>query len=400
MKTVLSIDDDLIVRKTVSKALEGQYNVILAENGEQGIAKAIGKLPDVILLDIEMPDRNGYEVCEYLRHHETTKDIPIVFISAKSDVGERMRGYEVGATDFMPKPFQKEDVLAKLRVLISLKDQQDALQAQIEEAEKTAHTAMSGSSELGMVMQFVERSYEINDYQQLASGIFKVLTAFGLNTAMRITTDAGAEYYSCSGTVSPLESELMSLLKERSRFNDFGCRTQINYPNVSILIKNMPLDDPERYGRYKDIIPAILSAADAKIRTLNTEKQMQEQTNEINMAFTMIRESLLTIANRQRVNQQEGQKVLHSMVNELASELPGMGLEVDQEERILTTVDKAVKESFDLNDESEIIKKTLDEVSKELEILLNKQNEIMAHVLERKKRPDEFSDDLMSVELF
>lgn len=400
MKTVLSIDDDLIVRKSVIKALKDEYNVIVAENGEQGIAKAIGKLPDIVLLDVEMPDKNGYEVCEYLKGHEKTKDIPVVFISSRGDLGERMRGYEVGATDYLVKPFQSHDLLAKLRVLGQLSEQQSKLKEEVSEARKTAHVAMSGSSELGLVMQFVERSYEMDDYEELAKGVFKVLNSFGLNTALQIKTPMGDRVFSSSGSVSPLETELMGLLKERSRFQDFGCRTQVNYPNISILIKNMPLDDPERYGRYKDIIPAMQSAADAKIRTINTMVSIREQTQEVNQAFEMIRSNLLGVSNRMQVNQGESHRILQGMLDELAQNLPRMGLEDDQESYILSTIDNAIKNSFDLTDDNALVQNTMREVSGELQVLLDKQNQIMQQVLENRKRPDSDDDDLMAVELF
>lgn len=83
----------------------------------------------------------------------------------------------------------------------------------------------------------------------------------------------------------PLEKELMLNAKEGERFIDFGARTIINYPNVSLLIKNMPLDDPSLYGRYKDLFPNILEAKNAKLGTLELHNQLAEQAQQITKTF-------------------------------------------------------------------------------------------------------------------
>ncbi len=69
-------------------------------------------------------------------------------------------------------------------------------------------------------------------------------------------------------SVPPSENQLVSMLHNEKRFYDFGCRTQINYPNLSVLIKNMPIDDMERYGRIKDILPAMIGTVNNRIISL------------------------------------------------------------------------------------------------------------------------------------
>jgi CheY-like chemotaxis protein len=87
-------------------------------------------LPDLILLDIVMPGMSGYELCEHLKADEKTRDIPIIFISALDEVADKVRGFSVGGVDYITKPFQAEEVLARVGTHLTLRELQKRLEAQ------------------------------------------------------------------------------------------------------------------------------------------------------------------------------------------------------------------------------------------------------------------------------
>ena len=401
MITVLSIDDDKITRKFVGKALDEDFSVIFANNGDDGIAKATAKSPDIILLDIEMPGKNGYEVCDYLKQQDRTCDIPIIFVSGREDLLERMQGYEVGGADYVTKPFQKEDLIAKIRVLVQLREHHESLEKKFVVAEKTALEAMNNSSELGQVMSFVERSFDYRDHIDIAKAIFQVMESMHLICILEMGTLRGKIVYSSSGTVSPLESELIGMLRDGPRIKDFGCRTQINYPNISLLVKNMPLEDANRYGRLKDVMPAMLSAADAKIRGLNTEKAMQVQSLELNQAIDMIRGNLLNLSTTLDSNHKKSHSTMHTMFIKLTQELPRMGLEEDQEELILNSIDNAINEAVVISNDNEKVAQTYNQVLDELQQLVARQNVLFQTYIDSNPDDnDELDRGFQAVELF
>jgi len=94
------------------------YEVILAENGTEAIAKAVKHSPDVILLDVMMPDLDGFEVASQLRANEQTKDIPIVMVTALGEVKDRVKALETGADDFLTKPVDKTELCTRVRTLV------------------------------------------------------------------------------------------------------------------------------------------------------------------------------------------------------------------------------------------------------------------------------------------
>lgn len=113
MKTILLIEDDRALRENTQELLElSGYDVITAANGKVGIQLGKEKLPDIIICDIMMPEVDGYRVLEDLSSDETTKHIPFVFLSAKTEHKEIRKGMDLGADDYLTKPFEEEDLIS------------------------------------------------------------------------------------------------------------------------------------------------------------------------------------------------------------------------------------------------------------------------------------------------
>ncbi|MBD1935870.1 response regulator [Microcoleus sp. FACHB-68] len=108
------------------------FKVLVACDGESAIEKAEYALPDLILLDVVMPGIDGFETCRRLKANEATKDIPIIFMTALSDPTDKVRGLNIGAVDYITKPFQQEEVLARVTIQMSLCNLAKKLQAQNE----------------------------------------------------------------------------------------------------------------------------------------------------------------------------------------------------------------------------------------------------------------------------
>lgn len=119
--TILIVDDELISRSTVEVLLAGEgYNLIFAENGQEALEKANLFIPDLMLLDVIMPDMNGYQVCQQLRANPRLAELPIVMLTALDDRSSRLLGLEMGADDFMSKPFDSAELRARVRTITRL----------------------------------------------------------------------------------------------------------------------------------------------------------------------------------------------------------------------------------------------------------------------------------------
>lgn len=392
---VLVIDDDLISRKYISKALRDNHEVITAINGEQGLELAKKERPDVIFLDVEMPGINGFETCDKLKNDPSTKHIPVLFLSGRGSLRERMLGYEVGADDYFVKPFEKDELLAKISVLMSYQQRHDVLLTQCKTASDTAMTAIKGSGELGHVMGFVDRSYKIENFDELAYLLIQTLAGFQLNTCIALRCENQTLYYGSNGDVKPLEKELITMLWDNHRFHDFGCRTQINYPKVSILIKNMPIDDMDKYGRYKDFLTPILTATDDKITIIDAHKALYDQTKDLNNSMEVVKATLTEITGTIEQNHANATKIMQDMFESLEDNVPRMGMEDDQEAFVLNIVEHAIQDVIKLQDKGNEAVGSFKLLMSAMQHLATKQKKLIDRVFIREESVDHFpsSDD-------
>ncbi|RNL75286.1 response regulator [Sinomicrobium pectinilyticum] len=115
MKTILFIEDDPVLRESTAELLElSGYKVITAPHGRKGVALAKEKLPDIILCDIMMPELDGYGVLDELSGNKNTRKIPFIFLSAKTEHKEVRRGMDLGADDYLTKPFEEAELISAI----------------------------------------------------------------------------------------------------------------------------------------------------------------------------------------------------------------------------------------------------------------------------------------------
>lgn len=125
---VLIVDDEPVNVKVLNAVLRDDYEIMVATGGEQALKLAVNARPDLILLDIIMPGVDGHEVCRRLQENPDTRKIPIIFITAMGGVADETKGFELGAVDYVAKPFNPSVVTARVRTHIRLKLQTDLLE--------------------------------------------------------------------------------------------------------------------------------------------------------------------------------------------------------------------------------------------------------------------------------
>lgn len=119
--SILLIEDNLDVLTYISSCLDKQYDILRAVNGQDGIDMAIEHVPDLIISDIMMPIKNGYEVCHAIKTDTRTSHIPIVMLTAKSDMNSKLEGLGTGAEAYLAKPFYKDELLLRIKKLLELR---------------------------------------------------------------------------------------------------------------------------------------------------------------------------------------------------------------------------------------------------------------------------------------
>jgi CheY-like chemotaxis protein/MinD-like ATPase involved in chromosome partitioning or flagellar assembly len=142
---ILIIDDDVDTLRLVGLMLQRQgYEISAASNGSQGLAKALEERPDLILLDVMMPDMDGYEVARRLRKNPVTVAVPILMFTAKTQLDDKVAGFEVGADDYLTKPTHPTELQAHVRALLARSAQKDKEPSQIATAVHEQHGYVIG----------------------------------------------------------------------------------------------------------------------------------------------------------------------------------------------------------------------------------------------------------------
>ena len=128
-QTILIVDDEPINIKALQLVLGDEHNLVFATTGEMALEMAANDpQPDLILMDIVMPGLDGFEVCERLKNNARTRDIPVVFLTARWETSEEARGLELGAVDYIRKPFSPPIIKARIRNHLELKKTRDLLE--------------------------------------------------------------------------------------------------------------------------------------------------------------------------------------------------------------------------------------------------------------------------------
>ena len=312
-KLVLAIDDDKYVHHIIEESLAGFCKIIHAKDGDEGLRLTNKYNPDIILLDIEMPGMSGYDVCKTIKQSQNTQDIPVMFLSSKIELSDRVKGYSVGASDYITKPFNAEELIARIKVLYEYRQKCAKLKLDIVKANKTAEIAMTESGDMGRIMRYVGQSYHANNFQSLSEYFFTFFAPLNLDVVVVFWYQSKGIFYSQQSGVCPLEQELLEQHRHAQRFVDIGSSTIINYPKVSLLIKNMPVDNDALYGRYKDLFPHILEVTNEKVVTMERSESSYEQAAQISTALQDIVKQLTT----QNVEQNKSTKIFIEQLHEL-----------------------------------------------------------------------------------
>src|ERR1017187_10476834 len=143
---ILVVDDDSFMRDIFAKTLSENYAVTPAENGPDALMLAQSERPNLVILDVEMPGMDGYELCRQLKASDVTARVPVIFIPAHDQISEPLKGYEAGGDDYITKPFEPQELKAKVAQLLRTVSERGRLKESVSYATSTAMTAMTSMS--------------------------------------------------------------------------------------------------------------------------------------------------------------------------------------------------------------------------------------------------------------
>lgn len=263
------IVDDVMSNVLLLKVLltNEKFAIATASNGRQALEQVEKENPDLVLLDVMMPDMSGFEVAQHLKSNPNTADIPIIFLTALNSTADIVKGFQVGANDFISKPFNKEELIIRVTHQISLVAAKRLILSKTEELQRT----IAGRDKLYSVIA--------HDLRSLMGSIKMVLNMLILNLP---SEKIGAEMYELLTMANQTTEDVFSLLDNLLKWT----KSQIGKLNVVY----QDVDLVEVTDGVIEIFSMVASLKKIKIREMKPEKMMVNA--DIDMLKTVVRNLL------------------------------------------------------------------------------------------------------------
>lgn len=267
---ILIVDDDEISLLYLQGFLDEQFDFHYAGSGEHALACLADVKPDVILLDVEMPGgMNGYEVCRAIKDNPACLYTPVFFISGHSAAEDRLKAYRSGGDDYVSKPFDAEEIRYKLALALTNQQKRNELTENARSASKMAMASIREAASAGAVLGFLSEIVRLTRHQDIIDATLRALERMQMEGAVQLRDGKQRAARNSSGACSAVEEAVLTAMATNNRIVDLDNRSAFNYERASIIAYNMPLRDPELYGRLKDTLAKMTEALDVHMRALD-----------------------------------------------------------------------------------------------------------------------------------
>lgn len=367
LSKILIVEDDDFAAIVTADMLAPEYDVRHVDNGQAALGLIAENLPDLLLLDVDMPGMSGYEVCRALRDDPAIGDLPIIFLSGMVSDEDRLAGYEAGGDDYLTKPVSADELRSKIKIELAHYAERRRLKNDLSSAFSTAMTAMSSSAEIGAVLQFMRTSFSCPDYTTLCHEVLNTLGSYGLEASVRIHGEQGAVSFSPNGPCLSLEDSVLTNMSKQGRLFEFGSRTSCSYDHITIIVKSDARADPERHGRMKDNLAWLAEGAEARVVALDIGAAMSKQHATLTQLNANTSKALQDIEQRHRSQGIKSNQIFQDLQRKFDSAMLSIGITQSQEEELANMLLDAASQARALYDEGLEIGAHMGSILKQLE---------------------------------
>ena len=281
---VLIVDDDITTRSLLRGILARQFDVVTAASGEEALALSRERLPDLVLLDVEMPGLGGHETCRRLRDIGL---VPVIFATAHQSLEEHLKAYDAGASDLVTKPVTSEILVRKVALAIDKRRHETRLAAEKDSLQKMAMSFLSSMGETGTLLKFMRAGVSCRTHEALARQLIAAARDLGMQASVMIRHARGSTVLTTSGAPTPLEQSILGQLVGMGRIFQFRSQLVVNYDRVSIIVGNMPDDESAtaEAGRLRDNVAILAETAEALCDNVDMRLTSMERAEQMQLAL-------------------------------------------------------------------------------------------------------------------
>ncbi len=344
-KRILCVDSDQENAALIQKTFSKEYEITICETGEACLEFLNnGKVvPDLILLEVSLQGINGFSVCQKIREIKNQlNNVPVLFVTEKTTLKDKLQGYSAGGDDYINKPYDIKLLKAKIDTNLHRYSDTTNLREELHDVTKAAINALIVTNELDVMVKFTNDSIEADSYQKLSDALFEVLERYHLSGSLQIRSKYGARNYSMKGSLTPLEHEIFKLYAYDEPVVNFSNKSVFSQKYISVLIKNMNLEDKNLYDRVLDHLLIITNYANARVKAIDTEetKNIQFKHLSTNVVET-IKKDLKNLDEHFKGFEEDSKKVMDKLNLELDEILFSLALTEEQEAMLQKIITEA-----------------------------------------------------------
>ncbi len=362
---VLIADDEPLNLELMEEILEDDYHVDCVTSGQACLDFLKENKPDILLLDVAMPNMNGYEVCKIIKEDEDL-DLPVIFVSARGAIEDRLTGYEAGGDDYLVKPFNCNELLAKVQHMVAFINQHKELDSQLQCAQDMSMMIITNSGEVGVILNFVRKTFECNDLNSLSEAVFEALEQYDLHgTIQYFDQQETIATYDFSGIAKPVEIDLLELARSQGRIFNFNQRSIFNFENTSLLIKNMP-EDEEKNGRFLDHLCMLMEGLNARFIAISQMMQVEKNAVKNKALLESTKDGMMAAQKGLELQGKKAVTISQKLIHQIEQDFLSLGLDDDQERYLVQLIESSTQEIANIYEKNEAVDEFFGQMVEEL----------------------------------
>lgn len=376
---VFVVDDDNTTEIMVESMLDTEAVVEYFASGAACINRLSDGFPDVFLLDVEMPEMNGYELCRQIKATPEGKNIPVIFLSSHDRIEDVLSGYDAGAEDYVVKPFEHIGLQRKIDNLIRIVGDRMEAQAQAKAAEEMIDVFSASLNDNAILIKYLRSLNECVGYQEVVASTMSALEASHLEGAIQVRMRDVEDTFSHAGENWPMEIAVMNHVRGMGNIFQFKTRAVFNYGHISILITNVPTYDADLTGRIRDNLAIVAESANAKLSAIQSGADNLHLRSEIAVLLDGLSKTVSNYG--QHYDEARYKASLHtsSLVERLLTVIAHLGMSSEEEDGLVGLVKADSEKLIDLFDFAGETSNKLADLRSRLEKLLDNTSELSSH---------------------
>lgn len=284
-----------------------------------------------IVIDFSCQEKPDFSIIEQLLDGLQSEHFPIIVASETGELQYKLKAYELGCDDYIENTIATEEVTARVNKAIYSYIASEQLKSRLQLANDTTYTVMSDASDLGSNIQFLLNVNHCDNLDQLGQLFFTMIERYGLSCSLQMRSLYEIKNMDASGLAPELESQLLERLKGAGRYIDFGCRSVVNYGQVSLLVRNMPVDDEKKYGVLKDNTFSLVQGINARLKAIDGQTKLLEEKKSLHQLSCDVQMVMGEIENAYQAVMKDIVNIVEDMAESIMHRIPTLALSEEQE---------------------------------------------------------------------